>query len=117
MVGEQTSKLAEADIVFRLVDKVRVKGKQIETAIYQPMGRRKDLSDAADKQIRQFESARAEYEGGQVRRGLAGFRRLPRQISRTRRTTAWSRFTKSGWPIFPANPPTQWDGITVFEEK
>ena len=116
LVGEQTSKLAEADIVFRLVDKVRVKGKKIETAIYQPMGRRKDLSDAADKQIRQFESARAEYEAGRFDESLRAFADYRAKYSDAANDGLVALYEERLADL-SANPPAQWDGITVFEEK
>lgn len=116
LVGERTRKLAEAEIVFRLVDKVRVKGKRIETAIYEPMGRRRDLSDAADKQIRQFELARVEYERGRFDESLRAFAEYRAKYPDAASDGLVALYEER-LAALSVNPPAQWDGITVFEDK
>jgi adenylate cyclase len=60
IVGEST-KEGVADYEFRILDKVRFKGRDGVTTLYQPMGRSAELDDAMRQQIRDYHLALQAY--------------------------------------------------------
>ncbi len=60
IVGEETMKAAP-DIVFRELDRVRVKGKENAVTIFQPMGLRSEVSTDTVQQLEVFQQALMSY--------------------------------------------------------
>ena len=60
IVGENT-KAGMADYEFRILDKVRFKGRDEITTLYQPMGRSAELSDVRREEIQQYHLALQAY--------------------------------------------------------
>ena len=57
LVGEQTREHVGDAVVFREVDRVRVKGKHQAVSVYEPMALATDISDRLRRQIDQYERA------------------------------------------------------------
>jgi adenylate cyclase len=113
LVGEATRNLVK-DVVFKEIDKVKVKGKDEALSIYEPIV----LESEADKNV-------------------LDEIRLWHQTLRLYRSQQWDQVevnllnlvrTNPGCGLYElyvervthhrrAPPPTDWDGVTVFDEK
>ena len=60
IVGEETMKAAP-EVVFRELDRVRVKGKENAVTIYQPIGPRSEVSEETIKRLEMFQEALETY--------------------------------------------------------
>ena len=84
------------DVVFREIDRIRVKGKEEAVTIYEP------LDSAGDEvELRLWEQARRHYRAQRWNEAeMIPVRRLPRPAR----------------GLAPAAPP-EWNGVTAFDEK
>ncbi len=113
LVGESTRN-AVKDVVFRLVDRIKVKGKDEAIAIYAPVG----LEAEVDAQMRdelglwdQVLSAYRAQQWGTAEANLADLRR-------THPGHKLYEMYSNRVAGFQRNPPSAgWDGVTVFDEK
>ena len=114
LVGEAT-RSAVQDVVFKEIDRIKVKGKEEAVTIYEPLGLESELGRERQEEIKLWNQTLRSYRAqqwDQVEVGLLNLQRLnphcelysrvyPERVAEFRRTPA----------------PPGWDGVTVFDEK
>ncbi|MGQ0751654.1 MAG: CHASE2 domain-containing protein [Betaproteobacteria bacterium] len=113
IVGEDT-KAAVSGIVFREIDRVRVKGKDVAVTIYEPLGLEGEVPQEKREILDRFHGALALYRGQEWERAGQAFMDL-RAVESERR---YCQLFVERIAILRANPPgTGWDGAFTFETK
>jgi adenylate cyclase len=112
LAGESTR--AECpDIAFQLVDRVRVKGKDVPVSIYEPLGVAAELPPERLKEAELFEAAFADYQAQRWDEAEIKLMELGRLQPRRLYEVYLDRVTH-----FRFNPPGQdWDGVFTFTTK
>jgi adenylate cyclase len=107
LVGEATRARVQ-DVVFREIDRIRVKGKDEAITVYEPLGE----NESAD--LRRWEEALRSYRAREWDVAETILLDLQRADPRCGLYGAYLRKVqeKRRRP-----PPSDWDGVTVFEEK
>ncbi|MBF0548758.1 MAG: hypothetical protein HQM08_30325 [Candidatus Riflebacteria bacterium] len=114
LVGESTFEQARGAFEFRLLDKIRVMGKTVAVNVYELIGRKGQLSEAAKQALDAFEKAREAYQARDWETAatcLAGASKLypddAAVVLYQRRIANWR-----------ASPPhADWDGIHDMRRK
>jgi len=113
IVGEQTRK-AVSGIVFRELDRVRVKGKDEPVAIFEPLGAEGAIGKSRQEEIRLWQQALKAYRArdwDQADVALFNLRRLyPNE-------TLYAFYAERVAQHRTRPPEPSWDGVTSFEEK
>jgi adenylate cyclase len=113
LVGEATRNLVK-DVVFREVDRVKVKGKDAALSIYEPLGLAAELGEQAREEVALWHACLRAYRSREWDAAAADLGRLQR-----------ANPANGLYPLAAAmledlrrNPPgPDWDGVTVFDEK
>jgi adenylate cyclase len=113
LVGEQTRNLVK-DVVFREVDKIKVKGKDEAVTIYEPLGLESEIPKPTQDELKLWNQTLRAYRSQQWDQAEVNLLNLQRmnpacglygvyaeRISEKRRNP----------------PPVDWDGVTAFDEK
>jgi len=113
LVGEVTKRLV-VDVVFREIDKVKVKGKDEALTIYEPIGREAELEKKILDEMKLWQQTLRLYRSRQWDQVEVGLLNLQRMNPGCALYDLYSRETaeKRRTP-----PPPEWDGVTVFDEK
>jgi adenylate cyclase len=113
IVGEDT-RAAVSDVVFREIDRVRVKGKDVAVTIYEPLGLEGEVPREKRELLDRFHGALALYRGQDWERAEQAFNDLRAIESESR----FCRVFLERIAILRANPPGPgWDGAFTFETK
>jgi adenylate cyclase len=113
IVGENT-RAAVSDIVFRELDRVRVKGKDVAVTIFEPIGLEGQVEAATLERIERFHRALQAYRDQQWDAAEREFESLGEIESESRFCRAFLQRIA----ILRANPPGPgWDGAFTFETK
>jgi adenylate cyclase len=113
IVGEDT-RAAVTGIVFMELDRVRVKGKEVAVAMFEPLGLEGDVPQATLDEIDAFHRASASYRKQDWNEAEAQFRKLE-QMAPDRKLY---KVFLTRIADFRANPPgADWDGAFTFETK
>lgn len=111
LVSENT-KEAAPDIVYRELDRVRVKGKGLAVSIYDPVGIPADVSAEQMENINRFHRVLKHYRARQWDEAEAILRSLP-QKDKVLVDLYLNRIAE-----MKEHPPGQdWDGVTTFKTK
>ena len=113
LVGEGTRALV-ADVVFREVDKIKVKGKDEAVTIYEPLGLEGEVDKRALDELKLWNQTLRAYRARQwdqaelnllnllrMRPGCGLYEMYAERVARMRREP----------------PPPGWDGVTAFDDK
>ncbi|HYT85847.1 MAG TPA: adenylate/guanylate cyclase domain-containing protein [Burkholderiales bacterium] len=113
LVGEAT-KAAVGDVVFREVDRIKVKGKDDAVTVYEPVGLEVEVDRKARDELKLWnqtlKSYRAQHWDGvevnllnlqRMNSGCSLYELYAREVTNKRRNP----------------PPADWNGVTVFDEK
>ena len=113
LVGEATRN-AVHDVVFREVDRIKVKGKGEAVTIYEPIGLQPDVGGQALEELGLWAQALREFRAQQWDRVEANLLELQRMNPGCGLYGAYAGIVadKRRNP-----PPPDWDGVTVFDEK
>jgi adenylate cyclase len=112
LVGEAT-KAECPDIAFQLVDRVRVKGKELPVSIYEPLGVAAELAPVRLAEAERFQAAFADYEAQRWDEAEIKLMELGRGEPRKLYQVYLDRVTH-----FRFNPPgANWDGVFAFTTK
>ena len=113
LVGEATRERV-ADLVFREVDRVRVKGKDEAVTVYEPLGLEPDVPENVAAELQLWNSTLRAYRGRQWDEAEIKLAELLRMnpTCGLYRVYAARLADKRRDP-----PPSHWDGVTVFDEK
>jgi adenylate cyclase len=113
LVGEATRELVN-DVVFREVDRIKVKGKDEALTVYEPLGLEGEVDRKCLDELRLWNQTLRAYRGrqwDQVEVSLLNLQRMNPECGLYKvyaeRVTGKRREA----------PPPEWDGVTVFEEK
>ena len=113
LVAEPTRKLVK-DVVFRQVDRVRVKGKEEAVTIYEPVGLESEVGEEKREEIALWHACLRAYRARDWDAASADLARLARAAPACRLygVTAIRIEEKRRETL-----PPDWDGVTVFDEK
>ncbi len=109
----QTTVEADPVHVFMKVDDVRVKGKVKPVAIYQPLGRKDELSEQAVMSARVFEEAYKRYQS-------SDWEGATKMLTELKETTAFALadiYLERIAHFRETPPPADWDGVFVYTTK
>lgn len=113
LVGESTRK-AVPEVVFREIDRVRVKGKDEPVAIYEPLGPEGEVSKAALDELKLWNQVLKLYRAQNWDQAELQLMNLQRMNSGAELYRVFSERIRD----CRANPPgPAWDGVTKFETK
>jgi adenylate cyclase len=113
IVGEDT-RAAVADVVFMEIDRVRVKGKDVAVAIFEPVGLAGEVDAARLEEIERFHDALKAYRAQDWEGALSRLAAL-RSLNPANRLYA-TFVERIGY--LRANPPGPgWDGAFTFQTK
>ena len=105
LAGEATRARVQ-DVVFREIDRIRVKGKDEAVTVYEPLGENKDLS--------QWQAALHAYRA----RDWDGAERILAGLQENEPSAGlYGAYLKKIQELRSQPPPADWDGVTAFEEK
>jgi adenylate cyclase len=105
LVGEATRARVK-DVVFREIDRIRVKGKDEAITVYEPLGEDRDLS--------QWQAVLRAYRA----RNWDGAEQLLHDLQRGEPDVGlYGAYLKKVQDCRLQPPPPDWDGVTVFDEK
>ena len=108
----ETTKEGAPEIVYRELDRVRVKGKGLAVSIYEPLGISAEVSAQQLDNVKQFHQALAFYRKQQWDEAEAMLRSLPEQ------DTVLVKLYMERISELRAQPPGKdWDGVTTFKTK
>ncbi len=112
LVGEVT-RAACPDLAFRIVDRVRVKGKDVPVSIYEPLGPTAELTPEQSQEAERFEAVVADYQAQRWDQAETKLTELLRGNSCKLYQVYLDRVTH-----FRFNPPpADWDGVFTFTTK
>jgi adenylate cyclase len=112
LVGEATRN-AVKDVVFREVDRVKVKGKDAAITIYEPLGLAAELSEQTREEVALWHACLRSHRSREWDAAAA-------DLARLQRTNPCGLYALMAEKVdqFRRNPPSpEWDGVTVFDEK
>jgi adenylate cyclase len=113
IVSEDTKMLAP-DFAYRELDRVRVKGREKPLAIYEVLGAKEEVNEAALTALQQYQTALAAYRNQDWPQAEALFKGL----SETQPICRLYAIYLERIACFKDNPPAaDWDGVANFREK
>jgi adenylate cyclase len=113
LVGEATRNLV-SDIVFREVDRIKVKGKDEAISVYEPIGMESGVDPRKREELALWGRVLHSYRARQwdeAESGLDGLQRIHPECG------LYRMFSVKVADRRRAPPPAGWDGDTVFDEK
>lgn len=113
LVGEQTRKLVN-DVVFREVDRIKVKGKDEAVTIYEPLGLESEVDRKVLDELKLWNQTLRAYRAcqwDQVEVNLLNLQRMNPACG------LYEVYAKRVAELRRNPPPADWDGVTAFDEK
>ena len=108
LVGEATRSQVQ-DVVFREIDRIKVKGKDEAITIYEPLE-----PETSDAELREWEAVLPAYR---ARDWQAATMSLGRLLAMNPSCGLYGVYLRKVEERRRNPPPPDWDGVTVFEEK
>jgi len=113
LVGEATRNAVQ-DVVFREVDRVKVKGKDEALSVYEPLGLEGEVDARAREELALWDEALRGYRAQEWDRAEARLQKLQRLNPNC---GLYRMFAAKVADRRRSPPPAGWDGVTVFDEK
>ena len=113
LVGEQTRNLVK-DVMFREVDRVKVKGKDEAVTIYEPLGLESEIDRKLQDEMKLWNQTLRAYRSqqwDQVEVNLINLQRMNPGCG------LYEVYAERVAEMRRAPPPPNWDGVTAFDEK
>jgi adenylate cyclase len=113
LVGEATRKLVK-DVVFREVDKIKVKGKDEAVTIYEPLGPDTEVDRKTQDELKLWNQTLRAYRAeqwDQVEVNLLNLQRMNPGCG------LYQIYSERAAEKRRNPPPPGWDGVTAFDEK
>jgi adenylate cyclase len=113
LVGEATRALVK-DVVFKEIDKIKVKGKDEAITIYEPVGLEAEVEKKVLDELKLWHQTVRLYRSrqwDQVEVNLLNLHRMNPGCA------LYELYAKEAAGKRRAPPPAEWDGVTVFDEK
>jgi adenylate cyclase len=113
LVGEGTRQVVK-DVVFREVDKIKVKGKDEAVIIFEPLGLDSEVARSVLDELKVWNQVLRAYRGQQWDQAEVGLLNLQRMNPGCGLYQVYAERVadKRRNP-----PPSDWDGVTAFDEK
>lgn len=114
IIAGETTRAAVKDVLFREIDRVRVKGKDEPVAIFEPLGQGDEVAEAVRGELKLWQQAlrlyRAQdWDGAELQ--------LVNLLQRSPECKLYKVYVER-IAHYRANPPgASWDGVTTFETK
>ena len=113
MVGETTMQKA-TNMLFRQLDRVRVKGKDEPVSVYEPIGRLDRVSQELKDEVAQFHEVLSHYLAQEWEQALAILAQLEAKAPDTKLYALY----RTRIERYIENPPDPaWDGVFTYETK
>lgn len=116
MVSESTY-AAVPEMGYRLLDRVRVKGKQIPIAVYEPVGLTEELSDDIKARLATWQQALDAYFAQDWDKAAALLQPLIGQSLWHNEDYLYKLYLERIEHYRKEPPPAEWDGVTTFTTK
>ena len=113
IVGEKTRKAAPG-IVYRELDRVRVKGKREPVVVYEPMGLTENVGQPLQQEIAMFHEVLRHYR---AREWDSATRLLSTLRERNDRCLLYRRYIERIEHLRANSPGEEWDGVLEFQTK
>jgi adenylate cyclase len=113
LVGEATRNLVK-DVVFREVDRIKVKGKDEALTIYEPLGLESEIGNSMQEELKLWSQTLRAYRGQQWDQAELNLLNLSRMNADCGLYGVYERLVAERRR---APPPPDWDGVTAFDEK
>jgi len=113
IAGESTRLLLKDEVVFRELDRVRVKGKEEPVGIYEPVGFAGAVIEEDLAELRQWEAALQAYRNQQWDEAEA----LLKALSGAHSRYLYDLYAQRIVHLRQEPPGANWDGVTTFETK
>jgi adenylate cyclase len=113
LVGEATRRLV-SDVVFREVDRIKVKGKDEALTVYEPLGREPEVDRRRRDELRLWSQTLRAYRARQWDEAEVNLLNLQRM---NRECGLYKVYAERIALKRREAPTLEWDGVTVFEEK
>ena len=113
LVGEGTRNLVK-DVLFREVDRIKVKGKDEAVTIYEPLGLESEIEKTVLDELKLWNQTLRFYRSQQWDQADVNLLNLQRMNPACGLYKKFAEFI-TDWRRQP--PPPDWDGVTVFDEK
>ena len=113
LVGEATRTLVK-DVVFKEIDKIKVKGKDEAITIYEPLGLEAEVEKKALDELKLWHQTIRLYRSRQWDRVEVNLLNLHRMNPGC---ALYELYAKEAAGKRRNPPPAEWDGVTVFDEK
>lgn len=113
LVGEVARDLLKKEVVFREIDRVRVKGKDEPVGIYEPVGLEGSVDKAELEEVKLWNQALKAYRAQEWDQAEVALLNLSRKDDRPLYGIYSERISH-----YRQSPPgSNWDGVTTFETK
>ncbi len=113
VVGFKTMK-ANPKVVFRRLDRVRVKGRNDPEEVYEPLGLRNRLEESVFRTLDAYEEALEAYDRGQWERAIERFQTLHQKNPEDK---LYQLYLERLEKLQSEQPPEGWDGVFTRQEK
>jgi len=113
LVGENTRN-AVKDVLFREVDKIKVKGKDEAVTIYEPMGLESEVDKKVHEELKVWTQTLRQYRAQQWDQAELGLLNLQRMNPAC---GLYKVYVERIAEMRREPPPAGWNGVTVFDEK
>jgi len=113
LVGE-TTRNAVKDVLFREVDRIKVKGKDEAVTIYEPLGLESELGKGLQEELKLWNQTLRAYrtqQWDQAEVGLLNLQRINPGCG------LYKVYADRVAAMRRDPPPADWDGVTAFDEK
>ncbi len=113
LVGQATRSLVK-DVVFREVDRIKVKGKDEALTIYEPLGLESEIGNRMQDELKLWNQTLRAYRGqhwDQADLNLLNLTRMNPDCG------LYRVYAERVAEKRRAPPPPEWDGVTAFDEK
>ena len=108
LVGEATRSRVQ-DVVFREIDRIKVKGKDEAITIYEPLG-----PETGEAELREWQAVLHAYRARDWEAASMSLRRL---LAVNPACGLYGVYLQKIEEKRRNPPPSDWDGVTVFDEK
>jgi adenylate cyclase len=117
LVGESTFKPVEGKFVGRLIDLVRVKGKNLPAGCYEVLGERGQTTSSDEQLVEEFGRGMLAYQAGEFGRALEIFQATAALEADPDADLNPSRLYQKRCEQLLAGPPENWDGVWTLSSK
>ena len=110
VVSERTAELARDAVVFRELDRIRVKGRETPLAIFEPLGEASAADPAVRARAAAYEAALADYRALRFEKARAAWASLNGAIPTVEADRPAAAMAERARVMMMDPPPAPWDG-------